>query len=757
MAKKRNTCENWSADTTHIKIDSPQKNNKQNPVLSWEDHPGSSLEIPRICFHPFLLISPLTLFVSYQKIYQKTFGDQLPSPWNSPFKDNPSAIPIPAFQNWQNRLIHGDSLRGMAKLLSDGYHQKVQMVYMDPPFGIDYNAHYHSGTQSTEGYLDTWQFGRNSYLEYLRERFLIIHQLLHPSGSIFVQIGEENVHYVRCLLDEIFGIENYMNMITFRTAISTNRISNVADYLLWYAKDKSQVRYHKLFKKRPLEKVLKTFTYKQKHPESGKDIAYKAQELVKRINPKNPYRMDRQYEIQWKGRHFKPPKGFEWRWTKTAVSRLIQLNRVAEINGKLYGIRYEKDFPAMLMTNIWTDTSTSTFAAKKHYSVHTNPKVIHRCVSMTTDPGDLVLDPTMGSGTTAVVAENIGRRWIGFDTSPTAILSTINWLIGKEYPIYSWNHENSDYDYVPVSKVSLSKLAHNQPTPSQPWYGKPKVLHTSGRICSSFSFEVMSSNNHTPDLDHIEALLRINGIFLPDGTQLKLNHLHAVKDQEYKEFDALSSNLLKIHGSVNSTEFLVLILTKSDPSNEKILCTILANWQWSENFPIFLFSSHYSLGFLDFLLTLSENASSKSSIINPEIFWGFYHPDLNIRQLNFSNHPEAFRLTGICRQLGNSLELSFFHPESKELQMIDSSNVACWAVVSKPDSIENLWESMGTCMVFQLPYYKKFIAKRLKPIYSMSPKEFFGWKELQNQIEYLPSPILYVIDSRGLFYFGKWK
>ena len=385
---------------------------KTDHFLMWAQRKEKSFFVPKTHLKP--------QFSFYMALHSSDKGEQIKNISNTE----------------KNRIIHADSLLGMASLIDEGYANHVQMIYIDPPFGIGYKAAHSVDGEHSEGYLDAWKDGLAGYLGYLRDRLALCRDLLTPTGSIFVQIGEENIHYVRCLLDEIFGMENSVSLITFRTAISTNNIQGVADYLIWFAKDRKQLFRRKLFVDRPTENIEKTFTYKDQEADSGSGLNFKPQELVMRIKPRKGELSPRTFQINHNGHKYHPPVGFEWKFPKEALDKLVQEGRIAVINGKLYGKRYLDDFPAMLLTNIWTDTSTSTFAAKKHYTVHTNPKVIERCLAMTTRPGDLVLDPTSGSGTTAFCAEKLQRRWIVFDTSPSAVLSTMAMVLGNTYPSY---------------------------------------------------------------------------------------------------------------------------------------------------------------------------------------------------------------------------------------------------------------------------------------------------------------------------------
>ena len=354
-----------------------------------------------------------------------------------------------------------------------------------------------------------------------------------------MQIGETNLHYVRCLLDEIFGVGNFVSVITFRTAISTNKIQNIADYLLWYANDKPQMFRRPLFMDRPEEKSKKTFTYSTPNAAENAGQSFKPQELVKRIT--STKKKPNVARFLYQGQKFIPPLGFEWKWTAAQMQQLADTDRLSIINNKLYGKRYPDDFPVMILTNVWTDTSTSTFAAHKHYSVHTNPKVIHRCMAMTTKPGDLVLDPTCGSGTTPYVAELCERRWIAFDTSPTAILGTVSWLLGSLFPINKWTENREDHEYKTITKISLSDIAKTNSAPDLYLFDQPKQQNRNNRLVSPFQIETIThfSQDLNPESNFnsenwakkFQEYLQWNGICSPKGTLLKIVEIQQLSDQ----------------------------------------------------------------------------------------------------------------------------------------------------------------------------------------------------------------------------------
>jgi adenine-specific DNA-methyltransferase len=367
-------------------------------------------------------------------------------------------------QNWQNRLILGDSLQVMASLAEkEGLKGQVQCIYMDPPYGIKFGSNWQSSTvkrEVTDGkvedatrqpeqikaFRDTWELGIHSYLSYLRDRLVLARELLTNSGSVFVQIGDENVHLVRGVLDEVFGASNLISQITFKKTggQSSSYLAGITDYLLWYARDKENLRYRQLFRaKVPGEEGATQYSWIQK-PDGSLDaiIGDLSDISAKEGRVFQPYPLvsmgasstDRPFE--WNGVIYRPSPNRHWSVTAVGLAKLATAKRLMAIGKTLRFINYLDDYPVAPLTNLWTDTQTSGFATDRVYVVQTLKTVIERCVLMTTDPGDLVLDPTCGGGTTAFVAEQWGRRWITIDTSRVAVTLSRQRLMSAKYPYY---------------------------------------------------------------------------------------------------------------------------------------------------------------------------------------------------------------------------------------------------------------------------------------------------------------------------------
>jgi adenine-specific DNA-methyltransferase len=371
---------------------------------------------------------------------------------------------------WSNRLILGDSLAVMASLAEkEGLRGKVQMIYLDPPYGIKFNSNWQVSTretrledgnfqhssrepEQTKAFRDTWARGLHSYLSYLRDRFVAARELLTDSGSIFVQIGDQNDHVVRALLDEVFQPGNFLATIAFKTtsSLTSATLSRSVDHLLWYSKDSARTKYRALYvPKTRAEDKGDRFTRVQE-ADGTRRFLTTAERLDESLIPKasriyrhdNLYSQDRAKDRQpfsFQGHAFDPwEKGSHWKCQYPGgVERLRRADRLAlPTPNSISYIRYIDDFAVQAMANVWMDTQTGAFTDDKIYVVQTNTKVVERCLLMATDPGDLVLDPTCGSGTTAYVAEEWGRRWITIDTSRVALTLARTRLMSARYPHY---------------------------------------------------------------------------------------------------------------------------------------------------------------------------------------------------------------------------------------------------------------------------------------------------------------------------------
>lgn len=497
-----------------------------DPQLQWAgkaEH--TSFEVPTVSLHVHERIDPKRIIESVRKSEDDSYWPSLFETEKKPLRE---AIEFYKHkENWSNRLIAGDSLLVMNSLLEkEGMGGKVQMVYFDPPYGIKYGSNFQpfvnkkdvkdgsdadltAEPEMIKAFRDTWELGIHSYLTYLRDRLLLAKELLNDSGSVFVQISDENVHLIRTLLDEIFGIENFVSTIAFRKSagFSTNLIPNLYDYILWYSKDKTKIKYHQLFQPKD-EGIDSASQYKYVELKDGFRRKMSKEELegkVKLPEGSKIYRItsltsqgfsqNTSVEFEYKGKKYLPPSNRHWTCSIEGLNKLATLNRI-EVTAETIGyVRYLEDYPVFELSNIWNDTGTGSFTDTKIYVVQTGIKPILRSILMTTDPGDLVLDITCGSGTTAFVAETWGRRWITCDTSRVAITLAKQRLITANFDYFELAYPNegiaSGFKYKTVPHITMGNIANNEPSQHETLFDQPLIDKKKTRVTGPFTVEAV--------------------------------------------------------------------------------------------------------------------------------------------------------------------------------------------------------------------------------------------------------------------------
>ncbi len=504
-----------------------------DPQLVWAgkaEH--TSFEVPTVSLHVHERIDPKTIIEAVQKKngpqYQPGLFDSLEE--NPPLRD---AIQFYKHaHNWSNRLIAGDSLLVMNSLLEkEGMAGQVQMVYIDPPYGIKYGSNFQpfvnkrdvkdgkdedltAEPEMIKAFRDTWELGIHSYLAYLRDRLLLAKDLLTESGSCFVQISDENVHLVRSLMDEVFEVKNFVALIAFRktTGFPSKLIGSVYDYLLWYSKNKELIKYRQLYRQKSEEMIAGAYQWielpnrqirrlKSDDFENGRLITEGKRFSTASImssgatdEGSKPYELDSIV--------YSPAPDTHWKTTKDGLDRLQKAHRLLGVGNTLTYKRFEDDFPVVAYHSVWEDTLQSTFAIEKIYVVQTATKVVERCVLMTTDPGDLVFDPTCGSGTTAYVAEQWGRRWITCDTSRIALTLAKQRLMTALFDYYELAHPSegvgSGFKYKTVPHITLKSIAQNEPSIEETLYDQPFVDNSKVRVTGPFTVEAVPAQAVKP-------------------------------------------------------------------------------------------------------------------------------------------------------------------------------------------------------------------------------------------------------------------
>ncbi|TSA43918.1 site-specific DNA-methyltransferase, partial [bacterium] len=421
-------------------------------------------------------------------------------------------------EGWKNKLICGDSLHVMESLLHyENLRGKVQMIYFDPPYGIKYDSNFQQRVDSTnneekdqaddvltiKAFRDTWALGVHSYLSYLEERLYVCREMLSDNGSIFVQISDVNVHRVRTLLDEVFGAQNFVSQITFfkTSSQSSDFLSSPVDYLLWYAKDKPTCKYYQLYQEKELGgEGAGQYTWieladgaRRRMTSVEIDGSEPLPEEGRVFRPDNLFstRQGRDHEmwsIELDGREYRPAGASTWKTNKEGIERLRKARRLIPIGNTLCYVRYLTDFKAFPITGIWTDTVISGFAGGKFYAVQTSPKVVARCIAMTTAPGDLILDITSGGGTTAYCAESLGRRWIVCDTSRVAVNITRQRLLSSTFTAFLLKGErvSAGLRYRDLPHVTMGSITSDRESGRVDLVDQPLPDPSAVRVCGPF-------------------------------------------------------------------------------------------------------------------------------------------------------------------------------------------------------------------------------------------------------------------------------
>ena len=504
-----------------------------SPQLQWASKAErTSFEVPTVSLHVHERVDPLTAIESMNKDAAET--KQFPL-FESRTENQPLSRAIEFYEhrhNWSNRLIAGDSLLVMNSLLvKEGLARKIQLIYMDPPYGVKYQSNFQPFTtkrpsgaaadrdvdltrepEMIRAFRDTWELGVHSYLSYLRDRLILARELLSETGSVIVQIGDENVHRVAMIMDELFGAENRVATITFATTSgrSAKRLPQIADYLLWYATDITNVKYHQMYEPLSRRETVDFFSW-----HVGVELADGTTRPLKteeKIHPDETLPHDarlygrtgldsqgtsttgRSEPFHWDGREFSCGPGRHWSISHEGLRKLGELGRLeARVNQtSLRWKKYEDEIPGRRISNVW---SSQMFPSKKHYVVQTSDKVLERAILMTTDPGDIVFDPTCGSGVSAVMSEKWGRRWITCDTSRVALNIAKHRLLSSSYDYFSLAHFDegigSGFVYKTVPDVSPKTLAYDEPANEIVLYDQPSKEKNRQRVTGPFTVEAV--------------------------------------------------------------------------------------------------------------------------------------------------------------------------------------------------------------------------------------------------------------------------
>lgn len=522
-------------DRSEEKVKTYQYDPHLDPTLQWAGKAeGTSFEVPTSSIHIHESIKPLNIIARVTKEYSHALEGQMEGQMSMFEAETPAERmrrrreSIEFYQHgvdWTNRMIAGDSLIIMNSLLEkEGMAGQVQMVYIDPPYGIKYGSNFQpfvdkrdvkdkkdedlsQEPEMIKAFRDTWELGIHSYLSYLRDRLLLARELLADTGSVFVQISDENLHYVRNIVEEIFGRDNFCAQIAVKktSGQASNIVAGVCDYLVWFAKDKSKLKSRLLYS--TLGDDVSDSSYNCIDLPDGTWRRLTKDELTGKAPMPVGHRFrtanitsqgtseEGSKPFEYQGKLYYPSAGNHWKPGIKGLPGLAKAGRLLGIGNTLSYKRYIDDFPVVALNNMWMDTVQSTFSTENIYVVQTYTKIIQRCMLMTTDPGDLVLDITCGSGTTAYVAEQWGRRWITCDTSRVAITLAKQRLMTATFDYYKLAHEEqgvgSGFVYKTVPHVTLKSIANNEPPAQEILYDQPEIDKTKVRVTGPFTVEAL--------------------------------------------------------------------------------------------------------------------------------------------------------------------------------------------------------------------------------------------------------------------------
>jgi len=497
-----------------------------DPQLQWAgkaEH--TSFDVPTVSLHVHERIDPRRIIETVKKEEEAPTQMSLFEEQKKPLRE---AIEFYKHkENWSNRLIAGDSLLVMNSLLEkEGMGGKVQMVYFDPPYGIKYKSNFQPFTNKKEvdasnkdedltsepemikAFRDTWELGIHSYLTYVRDRLLLAKELLEESGSVFMQISDENVHHVRELMDEIFGPDNFVAQIIFQKTggFTPSNLSTIEDYIIWFAKDKKKIKFRPLFNYEEYPPINDP-NYSWLELEDGSIRRMTSDEKSRKVNLPPKARIFRHgplnsqgasntpQEFEFEGKIYLPAKNRHWTVSPEDLKKVAKKNLIVK-SGNDLAFKLFWDFnPAKIISNIWLDTQSGGFNDPKVYVVQTTTKTIQRCILMATDPGDLVLDITCGSGTSAYVAEKWGRRWITCDTSRVALTLTKQRLMTANFDYFQLAHPSegvgSGFNYKKVPHITLKSVANSDTPPQENLIDQPILDNKKVRVTGPFTFEAV--------------------------------------------------------------------------------------------------------------------------------------------------------------------------------------------------------------------------------------------------------------------------
>jgi adenine-specific DNA-methyltransferase len=649
---------------------------------------------------------------------------------------------------WQNRMILGDSLSVLNSMVEyEGIGGQVQMIYMDPPYGVKFGSNFqpfvrrrdvkHGGDddmtrepEMVKAYRDTWELGLHSYLTYLRDRLILSKELLHESGSLFIQISDENMHHVRELLDEIFGASSFLAIINVTKTAgleASGRLATGSDYILWYAKAPGRAKYRQLYLHRGTNdasagnysKIQLTDGTRRRisvTERDGVDPLPEGARLYRLVDLTKPGPGSR-YDFEFDGTTYNSGKRW-WGTTPEGMAGLARKKRLEKTGQTLAYVKFWNDFPVKSLNNVWNDTATGGFLEEKLYVVQTRQKIVERCLLMTTDPGDLVLDPTCGSGTTAYVSEQWGRRWITIDTSRVPLALARQRLLTATFPYFELKEprrgpaggfvykqkQNRKGDEVGglLPHITLKSIANDEQPTMEVLVDRPEQIDTVTRVAGPFVVEATvapvqsledSQDRECTVADPATHIDRMTGVLrqsrtlrLPGNRVLTLDGIRRMVDTEY------------LHAEAKEGDKRVAVVF--GPPDGAVSASLV--YEAAREAHFLRFDQIYFFGF-----AIEPNARGMiedSKKLRVQAVYVAVTPDVVMSDLlKTTRASEIFSITGLpdfdVRRLkkkgpdGNALYevelagLDIFDPESLETESVAGENVPCWMLDTDYDGM----------------------------------------------------------------------
>ena len=725
-----------------------------DPQLVWaKKNESFTFEVPTVSLHVHERIDPCAII---DAVRNQSSTEVQPTLFESDEENLPIRKAIEFYQhrqNWSNRLIAGDSLLVMNSMLNkEGMGGKIQTIYIDPPYGINYGSNFQpkfnnlnvrdnkdsnltAEPEQIRAFRDTWELGIHSYLSYLQKRLILARDLLKESGSCFVQMGRENAYFVAVLMDEIFGTKNRMSTISYATTSgsSTKYLPEVANYLLWYAKDREKVKYRQLFEKLDRREIIDLFSsYAFVETEKGEVRKLTEQECFdpdkyldqgdrifssRSLLGQGHSTTGRSEPFQWKGKKYYCGENSQWSISKEGLEKLAELNRLdaRENSTSLRWKAYENEVPGRQINNFW---SVQMYPSDKMYVVQTSNKVIQRALLMTSDPGDIVFDPTCGSGTTAYVAEQWGRRWITCDTSRVALAIARQRLVTSRFSYFKLSHEkegvDSGFELESVETVSASSIGYEEPPKKVELYDQPIIENSKIRVTGPFTVEAVpaptalsineisneneistsdvkmstdivinNQDNETDQQEYWKEQLFVSGIRGRDGQRINFSRLETKKGTKWihatgeaqSDKDGESRIVVVSFGPdfapleqrqvekaieearqlVPKPDIMVFAAFQFDPEASKDI----DETKWPN---VTLLKAQMSTD----LLTDDLKSKSKTN----EGFWLIGQPDVTLEKVSETDEQELFEVSVIG--------FDYFNIESGEVESGDVNRIAMW-------------------------------------------------------------------------------